>query len=235
MEHEGNSQSAPKTPEKIVPDDSKSGVTMQNTFEPRGIHHSETQDFWRHELKAGDWVMDVIDRGYVIPLNDLPSNYEEENNGLARKNMEFVRKMVRELREKGVVKFVDKKTKCVSPLAVAEQERPCGKRKLRLCLDASRCINHLLQRQKVALSHLNKALEMTKEGDFQVKYDLTSAYHHINISDSQTGYLGAAFTKEDGSKQYFVFLYLPFGLGSAVHCMAKLFKPLNAYLHSLGI
>jgi hypothetical protein len=87
----------------------------------------------------------------------------------------------------------------------------------------------------VTLSHLSKALEVTKEGDFQVKYDLTSAYHHIKISDSQIGYLGAAFTKEDGSKQYFVFLYLPFGLGSAVHCMTKIFKPLNAYFHSLGI
>ena len=178
--------------------------------------------------------MDVIDHGYVIPLNDLPMDYEEENNGSARKNMEFVRKTVRELQEKGVVKFVEEKPKCVSPLTVAEQDKPGGK-KLRLCLDASRCVNPLLQTQKVTLSHLSKALEVTKEGDFQVKYDLTSAYHHIKISDSQIGYLGAAFTKEDGSKQYFVFLYLPFGLGSAVHCMTKIFKPLNAYFHSLGI
>ena len=178
--------------------------------------------------------MDVIDHGYVIPLNDLPMDYEEENNGSARKNMEFVRKTVRELQEKGVVKFVEEKPKCVSPLTVAEQDKLGGK-KLRLCLDASRCVNPLLQTQKVTLSHLSKALEMTKEGDFQVKYDLTSAYHHIKISDSQIGYLGAAFTKEDGSKQYFVFLYLPFGLGSAVHCMTKIFKPLNAYFHSLGI
>ncbi len=71
--------------------------------------------------------MDVIDHGYLIPLNDLPIDYEEENNGSARKNMEFVRKTVRELQEKGVVKFVDEKPKCVSLLTVAEQDKPGGK------------------------------------------------------------------------------------------------------------
>ena len=36
-------------------------------------------------------------------------------------------------------------------------------------------------------------------------------------------------------KQYFVFLFLPFGVGSAVHCITKLRKPILAHLHLKGI
>ena len=34
---------------------------------------------------------------------------------------------------------------------------------------------------------------------------------------------------------YFTFLFLPFGLSSAVHCITKLFKPINAYIHNKGV
>lgn len=37
--------------------------------------------------------------------------------------------------------------------------------------------------------------------------------------------------KPEGGLQYFVFIYLPFGLLSAVHCITKIFKPVNAYIH----
>ena len=76
---------------------------------------------------------------------------------------------------------------------------------------------------------------MTSKDDYQVKYDLKSAFHHIRIHDSHVKYLGAAFVTEAGKKQYFVFLYLPFRLGSAVHCITKLLKPVVAYLHTKGI
>lgn len=87
----------------------------------------------------------------------------------------------------------------------------------------------------MTLSHLQRALEITKEEDFQITYDLKSAYHHIKINPLHTKYLGASIKKQDGATQYFVFLFLPFGLASAVHCITKLFKPLNAYIHERGV
>ena len=66
-------------------------------------------------------------------------------------------------------------------------------------------------------------------------YDLKAAYHHILIHPSQVQYLGAKFTKPEGGDQYFVFLCLPFGLSSAVHCITKILKPINAYFHQKGI
>ena len=202
---------------------------------PGGIHSAEAAAFWENELKAGEWVLDVIKNGYIIPLNNLPGPYEEQNNQSAKKHDKFVQKSIKDLLRLGIVKRVDTKPRCISPLSVAEKIEPDGSTKLRLCWDGSRCVNLEIREQKVTLSHLQRALELTEEGDFQVVYDLKSALHHIKIFEAHTTYLGAAYTKEDGTKQYIVFLYLPFGLGSAVHCITKLFKPINAFLHMHGI
>lgn len=127
------------------------------------------------------------------------------------------------------------KPHCVSPLTVAERQLSDGTVKLRLCWDGSRHINELLDSQKVKLSHLQKALEITRVGDWQTKYDLKSAYFHIAIHEAHKKFLGAAFEDEDGRKRYFQFKFLPFGLASAVHCITKLLKPINAYFHKKGI
>ena len=83
---------------------------------------------------------------------------------------------------------------------------------------------------------VTSAKSIGNKDDFQIKYDLKSAFHNIKIHRSQhTKYLGACFNDDTGKKQYFVFLFLPFGLGSAVHCITKLLKPIVAHLHLKGI
>jgi len=66
-------------------------------------------------------------------------------------------------------------------------------------------------------------------------YDLTSAYYHIKIDDSQHQFLGAAIENNDGSKLYFQYNHLPFGLNSAVHAITKMWKPVTQYLTSQGL
>ena len=44
----------------------------QGLFEPGGIHRPEARAFWKNELQTRDWVMDTIENGYVIPLNNIP-------------------------------------------------------------------------------------------------------------------------------------------------------------------
>ena len=180
-------------------------------------------------------MIDTLENGYVIPFDRQPERYEEDNNKSAKTHYDFVKKTVLEMKEAGIVQFVNDKPFCVSPLTVAEKTGPNGKTKLRLCWDGSRCVNKCLAKTKVTLSHLQRALEMTNKDDFQIKYDLKSAFHHIKIHRSHTKYLGACFNDDTGKKQYFVFLFLPFGLGSAVHCITKLLKPIVAHLHLNGI
>ncbi len=174
----------------------------QDQFLPGGIHTQEAVEFWRTVLKANQWVIEVLENGYVIPFDKEPLEYEEENNKSAKTHSNFVRKTVIEMEKAGIVQFIKAKPLCVSPLTVAEKLEPDGTKKLRLCWDGSRCVNLCLAEQKVTLAHLQRTLEMTTKNDFQVKYDLKSAFHHIKIHNSHTKYLGAAFTNEKGEKQF---------------------------------
>jgi hypothetical protein len=210
---------------------------MQNAtrFYPGSIHSEEVRDFWQDRLKANELVMDVLKNGYVIPFIEPPPIYEEENNASAVQEIDFVHQAIAELKQLGVIEYVDRKPHCVSPLTVSKKIGSDGLLKKRLYLDSSRCVNLCIMEQKVTLSHLQRALEITRPYDFQVKYDLKAAYHHIRIHPTQIKYLGSAITRPDGRKQYFVFKHLPFGLSSAVHCITKLFKPVNAFIHENGI
>ena len=228
------------TTTEVIDDTDKTHPTDQTKldctkFVPGSIHADEVRELWREMLKAGEWVMDVLEKGYTIPLMTLPDPYEEPNNASADRETAFVWQAVTDLAESGIMQFTNEKPRCVSPLTVSYKRAKDGSIKKRLCWDGSRCVNLCLQEQTVKLSHFQRALEQTRPGDFQVTYDLKAAYHQIKIRPSQTKYLGAAIKSPDGTTKYFVYLFLPFGLGSAVHCITKLFKPINAYIHNQGI
>lgn len=202
-----------------------------NTFKPGGIHAPQVRDFWKNTLKANSWVMDLIDYGYTLPLIEKPTSSFLKNNLSARKNMGFVREEIMKLEASGVVVFTSTKPTIVSPLTVASNSSG----KLRLCLDVSRSVNKFLSIPKVVLADLSSALEITETNDWQAVYDLSSAYFHIKVLEEHTQYLGAAFEREDGTIQYFIYKFLPFGISSAVHVMTKVMKPFCAFIFSQGI
>ena len=80
-----------------------------------GIHQPKAIQFWSSELKANQWVLEVLENGYVIPFEKEPIQYEEDNNKSAKTNAQFVRTTLTELEKIGVVKFVDEKPFCISP------------------------------------------------------------------------------------------------------------------------
>ena len=193
-------------------------------FHPGGIHREEVYNFWRDELKAGDWVLKTLREGYEIPFSHPPTSYEERNNSSARENEDKVREIVFEMIESQIVEKMEQKPLCVSPLGLVSKLKD-GKMKHRLVWDASRHLNLILEKQKVKLAHLDKALELTNHQDFQVIFDLKSAYYHIKIKESSCQYLDSSIKQEDGSPLYFIYKHLPFGLSSAVHAITKLWKP----------
>ena len=200
-------------------------------FQPGGIHELSVRKFWEQDLKANKWVMDTLEFGYALPFHTPPVSTNLRNNLSARQHEVFVRTEVEKLQRQGVVSWADTKPEIVSPLTVASN----SKGKLRLCLDLSRTVNEFLTVPPVVLADLKQALQLTEQGDWQAVYDLSSAYHHIRILPQHVKYLGAAFKKEDGSTQYFVYNFLPFGASSAVHVMTKIMKPVSAYIATQGI
>jgi hypothetical protein len=90
-------------------------------FCPGSIHSEDVRDFWRTELCAGEWVMDVLQEGYVIPFVENPPAYEENNNKSAINDMPFVLQAVADLKKVGVIEFRDEKPTCVSPFTVSKK------------------------------------------------------------------------------------------------------------------
>ena len=68
-------------------------------FCPGSIHSEDVRDFWRTELRAGEWVMDVLQEGYVIPFVENSPAYEENNNKLTINDMPFVLQAVADLKK----------------------------------------------------------------------------------------------------------------------------------------
>ena len=52
--------------------------------------------FWRSRLDASSFVLDAIEKGYVIPFIDHPPSLYKGNNRSALSNAEFVNKAVNE-------------------------------------------------------------------------------------------------------------------------------------------
>lgn len=203
-------------------------------FKAGGIHDVAYRQFWRHTLKASQWVMDLLEVGYVIPFSTIPGEYQEKNNKSARESPEVVRELLQEMIQKDIVRVVSRKPHCVSPLGLVSKQLEDGSMKYRLIWDGSRHVNKHLTVPHVRLAHLEKALELTMQGDLQVTYDLTSAYYHIRIHPEQTQFLGAAL-EIDNTTIWVEYQVLPFGLASAVHAITKVFKPIQGFLNGLGI
>lgn len=137
-----------------------------------------------------------------------------------------------EMIAKNVIYVVREKPFSINPLGLVQED---GTTKHRLALDLSRHVNKFIETPHVRLSHMDKAIELTKENDLQLIFDLISAYYHIKIDSDQHRFLGAAFHNSDRSMVYIQYAHLPFGLASAVHVITELWKPMTRYLSSLGI
>jgi hypothetical protein len=211
------------------------GLRAFNEFRPGSIHEDKFYEFWRDVLEAPAWILKVIKEGYEIPFKSTPGSYQERNNKTARSNMKIVRQIVAEMIAKGIVEVVKEKPLVVSPLGLVSKMQEDGSMKYRLVFDASRHINTFIDLPHVRLNHLDKALEITRNNDYQIVFDLASAYYHIKIKEDQRDFLGAAFENSDGSTVYFRYCHLPFGISSAVHIITKVWKPLTQYLNKMGI
>ena len=66
------------------------------------------------------------------------------------------------------------------------------------------------------------------------RFDLKSGYHHIDIFEPHRQFLGFCWEQE-GTKQFYTFTVLPFGLATACYAFTKLLRPLVKYWRSQGL
>ena len=184
-------------------------------------------DFWRYTLDASEFVMSMVEKGYRLPFSDYPPRCFTRNNASALKHKQFVADAISELLTNECIVEHDAPPFCVNPLTVAE-----GK-KLRLVIDL-RHVNEYLVKPKFKYEDLRSLSQVIEEGYWFFTWDLKSGYHHVDIAPEHQQYLGFSWLSENGTRRYFTFTVLPFGLSTACFCFTKLLRPFVKRWRSLG-
>ena len=185
--------------------------------------------FWREVVLAPQYILGIIQSGYVMPFQEEPTSFFRPNQASALANADFVGQAIDELIADGRVKEVTARPHVCSPLSVVENS--VGKKRLVLNL---RHVNKFLCKQKFKYEDLRVAMLLFEKGDYMFTFDLKSGYHHVDICPTQYKYLGFSW-KGDGTEHYYVFTVLPFGLATACYIFTKLLRPLVKLWRSKGV
>ena len=186
-------------------------------------------NFWKSVIKPSDFILNVISCGYRLEFLEIPDQIFLKNNKSALEHAQFAEKAILELVSKNLVTEMQKPPHCVNPLSVSAPHD----KKPRLILDL-RHVNSYIVKRKVKFEGVIEGLNFAKIGNYMVKYDLTSGYHHINIHPDFFTYLGFSW-KFNNVTKFFVFTVLPFGLCSSGYIFTKTLRPLVTYWRSQGI
>ena len=151
---------------------------------PGSIHNPIYRKFWKETLNASDFIMDIIDEGYKIPLREEPPSAFSDNNRSALNNLDFVKAELDRWCELGVIEEVKERPYIVLPLSLVHSNKP------RLVVDASRDLNPYVEDRAVKLTTLQKENEGVKAGSFASSSDLDSGYWHVKLRPDQYKYVG---------------------------------------------
>ena len=182
--------------------------------------------FWA-SCACASLVLTWIVTGYNLQwATDPPPPFEARNARGALEDEAFVDEAVQQLLQRGAVRRVAHRPRCVSPLNVATRR---GKK--RLILDLRR-VNECLRRDGTGFkfADVHDASTVLQPQDFLFKVDLEAAYHHVAMHPDSWEYLG--FRWRD---QYYVFTVLPFGLATAPWVFTKVTRTLVGRWRALGI
>ena len=141
---------------------------------------------------------------------------------------DFVEKSILELLEGNFIREVSEPPHCVNPLTVAD-----NKEKLRLVLDLG-FVNEFLVKTNFKYEDLRDVVDFLEEGDFFIKFDIKSGYHHIEILEEHKKNLGF-FWDFGNVRRFFIFEVLPFGLASASLAFSKMMRVFVKNWRGVGI
>ena len=165
--------------------------------------------FWKN-IGAYPFILNVIEHGYKIPFESIPPKLHNNNNKSALENKDFVSKAILELLDKNLIVQCNDIPHIVSPLSVAK-----NRTKLRLILDLSR-INKFIQKNNIKYEDWKTALTYIQPHYWLVKFDIHSAYHHIDIYEPHTTYLWLSW-KMDNTTLFYKFTVLFWNHFSPIH------------------
>ena len=136
-------------------------------------------NFWK-DIGANDFILDIIENGYKLPLIQTPEPAVFKNNKSALANPDFVTEAIQELVSTFRVLEIPFRPKVVNPLSAAS-----NKGKNRRILDL-RYVNLHLWKEKTKFEDWKTFQYYLSEDGHMFKFDLKSPYHHISTYALQT-------------------------------------------------
>jgi hypothetical protein len=179
---------------------------------------------WWHKNVKNNYIVNVVEHGYKLPLSGIPRPEWLNNNKSARDNADFVDSEVDKLVHSGVVIELKVKPTVINALTVAIN----AENKKRLVLDL-RQINPMLNLQKYKYEDIRVAAQYLNKNCYMSIFDLKSGYHHIDIHEAYQQFL-SFFWKE----KFYTYSCCPFGLASSGLIFSKVVRELVKIWRSKG-
>jgi hypothetical protein len=173
---------------------------------------------------APTYIVDIVENGYIMPLSEYPPKSSAKNNKSSLDNVGFVDKTISSLLASGVIVASELEPHVVNPLTVAANSPT----KLRLVLDL-RLLNPFVSLAKVKFEDISVASKLFRKNQVMNVFDLSSAYHHVDMHESQHKLLGFRW-----KQKYYMYTSMPFGLKSAGLCCTKVLRVLITKWRSEG-
>ena len=180
--------------------------------------------WWKNNI-SNEYILNIIENGYKLPLLSMPKEEFLKNNLSARQEPSFVSEEILKLLATGVL--IEQKTPplVVNPFTVAKN----AANKMRLVLDL-RTVNPLLAITKYKYEDISVVSEYLEKNCFLCVFDLKSGYHHIDIDIADQTFLGCSW-----EGKYYTYSALPFGLAVAGLVFSKVLKELVKKWRAEGI
>jgi hypothetical protein len=176
-------------------------------------------------IGANESVLQWIQEGVSIPFMQLPEPFELHNRQFHSRQFSFISAEIRELVGKGVLRPVQFKPTCVSPISCVPKQGG----KLRLITDL-RLLNSYCYPQKFSSENITSALGLISSKDHMVTVDLKDGFFHVPVHERDQQYLGIEW-----NGQYYVFQALPFGLNVSPYYFQKVVRCVIQALRAKGL
>jgi hypothetical protein len=104
-----------------------------------------------------------------------------------------------------------------------------------LVLDLSRSVNLAVEDDRYRMTTLQDAINFTRKGNFQVVFDLKSAFHHVRLHADSYELMGFKVVDKGGITRYYCYIVLVFRFKIAAQVLGRVLKPVVSFLIQNGI
>ena len=188
-------------------------MTDSGTTFVGGALHSHIEE-WTN-ITSSVHILDWLKEGVKIPFSTLPPVIEEQNSHFSKDQYTFVKREIGRLLTRKCIVKCESKPHCVSRLSCVPK---AGEEQFRLILDL-REVNKYSIPPKFVYEDIISVTNLCEPKDKLVTIDIKSGFHHVNVFEPHTTYLGFKF-----ENCYYKFTTLCFGLNASPYFFHKFIR-----------